>query len=519
VGLALVDEATDAIHRAYAVAGGAAAACEVAAQFAGRVVGEIGGSVTTGGSIGAGDGLDRASCRELVEVLWRDWCEGSTAGTEWISGAGPEDARLRVGFEPNLQELSHTPIASRGHSGDGAPDWAAIRSHLESAGLEVRSRPLEVGSVGHPRPIALEPGVWVFEVVDAQGVVVAEGKGLSEAQALHSALGEAVERRIAQSMGHAGLFLASQQELEARGIRTPRLEATGADLFSPRLPMEWVGARTLAGTAGALPAEMVLYPYSRGVPVKAFRCQHTAGLAAGAGFAEAVGAALLETIETDGYWLSMRMHRLVGTFNTLATTHTRVTGIVQQLAAAGIRAHAGLINFDWPLSVVHVVLESQNETLPALAHGLGSGLTHERAIERALLEAVQVYLGLRKVVAEYWPQISLQPHALTDPALIWSSPSFSARVTEMFEQAPAIEVEAPREGGVECVGDLMSWLEQRGMVPWVVRLGELSGLTVVRVVLEGGVSAFSERGGPSRRVLEVADRLGVRGLHFDAVLT
>ena len=49
-------------------------------------------------------------------------------------------------------------------------------------------------------------------------------------------------------------------------------------------------------------------------------------------------------------------------------------------------------------------------------------------MERALLEAVQVYSGLEKVSQDYWPEIVLPRSARGEPAIAWSSHDFVDRV-------------------------------------------------------------------------------------------
>jgi len=446
---------------------------------------------------------------KFVDVLLADWADLCVPARPQRGTATYAPLELPINFGTLSLATRRDPRATN-------PDWVAIQRSLESKGLQLRSQDLGAMSA------ALSSVVSTFEIVDVNEKVVSGGKGSSEAGALRSALGEAVERIVAQGQPDKGVFLASLNELQAQGIATPRLQAELADLFSPELLIEWIPARTLKGIQGALPAELAFYPHDRAVPVVAFTSPHTAGLASGANTAEAIAAALIEAIETDAYWLSMRTHRICGTFPDLRTSgQPRVATITQHLADIGIRVHAGLINFDWPLSIVHVVLENQSESLPALSHGLGSGLTHTQAIERALLEAVQVYSGLKKVVAEYWPQISLRlrTRMLAEPALIWSSQSFRGRIVEMFESADTIEVHAPCEHGVESLSDLQRWLERNNFVPWVAPLGTFAGLSVVRVFLEGAVSPFTERGRPSARLLAVARELGVRNLYFDPILT
>jgi len=122
---------------------------------------------------------------------------------------------------------------------------------------------------------------------------------LSPSSARHVALAEAVERVGAQTLKCSNFAIASRRELVAAGLFVPKFVASGRDLFSDDLTLDWYPAFSLDGKRGALPAELVHYPRASRIPVRSFSVHHTSGLAAGATVAEAATAALLELIETD----------------------------------------------------------------------------------------------------------------------------------------------------------------------------------------------------------------------------
>lgn len=503
VGLAFLDQSTGTVRRGYAIPGGEDVVRLVAGAFIERISCRGRNAVALGAFL-------PAELNQIVDILVEDWIEFTGCRTIGLSGSN-RLFELAASFD-----LQGVLLDVRHDSASQSIDWAAIQCYLSSTGLTIRGRDTGICSLW-PGAASL---VSVFEVLDADDKVVSEGKGLSQTLALHSALGEAVERIVAQTIDTCGLVVATQDELHAQGLATPSLISSISDLFSCSLPLEWIRAHTLSGIQGAMPAELAYYPYQSDFPLRVFNVQHTSGLAAGATKKQAVAAGLLEAIETDAYWLSMRTHSLCGKFENLRShCNEHIRSIIDHLNDSGIVVHAGLISFDWPLSIVHVVLETRNEKLPALSHGLGSGATHIAAFERALLEAIQVYSGLEKVCAEYWPQIALRPTEQSEAALLWSSRTFSGRILEMFDNAPVVDCQVYPGQYVQDFASLERWLNEHLFVPWIAPLGTMHGLEVVRVFVEGAVSPFSERSGSSTALKVRARKLGIHNLYMDPILT
>ena len=215
----------------------------------------------------------------------------------------------------------------------------------------------------------------------------------------------------------------------------------------------------------------------------------------------------------------MRCMRICSRFDDLANAPLpEIRRLVRSLAEIGIQVHAGLISHDWPVPIVHVVLETATESLPALSHGLALGTDPFVALQRALLEAIQVYTGLEKVSRHYWPEISVNLSRVADPPLFWSDPSYARRIVDMFEDAPTIDLTAPA-ARLSTVSDLEEWMTRQGMTAWIAHLGNHQGLEVVRAYIDGAVSPFSERGQPSPRVRNMLTTYGLRFPYLDPVLT
>jgi hypothetical protein len=367
----------------------------------------------------------------IINLIVNDWRElGGELDTDILLEAQTRSRSPHVQLlqkrDFDIRQLR--PRTSRSPAQDSV-NWSDVTNGLKRRGVVINRRPtkkvvasefLSPLTVGH-----------VFECVDKTGKVVSEGKGLSVHSARRAALAEAIERITAQNPTKRESFVGSRREVVDAGLSTPKIAAGSRDLFSEDLILEWYPAFNLDGAPGAVPAELVLYPASHRIPVRSFSIHHTAGLAAGSSTGEAAAAAILELIETDCYWISMRMHQVCGKFVGLGESSSlNVRHLVAALHEQGIAVHAGLISFDWPLSVVHVVLENMKGQLPALSHGLGSSFSHDMAIEKALLEAIQVFSGLQKVAVDYWPDITMKSETSAEPLLFWSDPSRRKRIVE-----------------------------------------------------------------------------------------
>lgn len=483
--------------RGYRVAEGDARARQIAAEFSERMIGVP--------SVDASDPLMRSFSDALVED-WTKLCGGPPDVPRM-----PTAPRVLTSAAINFSEVDcHRPRRRT------QTDWKAVADHFSKRGFTVAKRTASADS------IEFQESVAVFELTDPNGKVLSEGKGLSESAAVESLYGEAVERTVAQTVPANTIFQASATSLRSIGYVLPLLGPGLNDLFSDDLICDWVSARTFFGDRAAIPAELAYYPYQSSTSVSAFAQQQTTGLAAGTSTEEAALAGLLECIEGDAYWTSLRAHLISGRFANLGEIDNHnVRRIVGVLNKSGVRVHAGLIDFDWPLAIVHVVLENARESLPALSHGLGAGLCFDEAIERALIEAIQVFTGLEKVVAQYWPDISCtRVRTRVEPAISWSGPSFAPRIVEMFEEAPPIDLQPNRRSAyIKSFSQLPNWLEQNGFRALFAELGTLCELRVVRVHLDGTVSAFTERNGPSATLMRKLHKLGVPYAYLDPILS
>ena len=495
LGLALVDTASGVARRGYDLSGDAEART-MASEFARRVTGHDGAS-------------PGRSSHPLVAELFEDWLEAG--GTPHrFAPAGKRSGSVRQVFERVVGDLADP------HGANAPPDWSVIRSNLASSGLRLRRR----GDFNDSHILGALRDFTVFEITDLNDKVVAEGKASDASGALASVLGECVERIVAQSPNKEALRCETAEALRRDGVPTPHFVAEVGDLFSADLLVDWIAARSFDGVEGAMPAELAYYPFVPRTGVRAFSTQHTSGLAAATTQNAAALAGLRESIETDAYWLSMRAKRVCGRFDDLENAaQPAIRSLVRNLSDAGIVVWAGSISFDWPLAVVHVVLQTTGESLPTLAHGLGSGETWIQATERALSEAIQVYSGLEKIALQYWQEIAVRPDKSASAAVHWSSRKFAPRVTEVFADAPILGLDSAVPGLLTNVSDLLAWMVPRGLKPWSSCLGEMQGLVVARVYLEGGVSAFSERAGPSKRVMSFTSGLGLRYPYMDPILT
>ena len=113
--------------------------------------------------------------------------------TRWIEQGGslsPALATLALNPSP-LEVRAENLLAEHGKVPERR--WRDIQSLLSSKGLRLRRR----GEDQESGLLALISDLFVYEVLDARGKVLSEGKGWTAAAGSASALGEAVECQLA----------------------------------------------------------------------------------------------------------------------------------------------------------------------------------------------------------------------------------------------------------------------------------------------------------------------------------
>lgn len=389
--------------------------------------------------------------------------------------------------------------------------WEELRRSLTKQNFSIRLRTIPPSStIVNPDNLFETPEVYSQELG-----VIAEGKGREPTAALYSAIAEACERITASTMP-AHMRIASANELEAQGIMTPTFTVGDRDAYSSSLPLAWTPAEHISGSVAALPVEISHYRVPPPTGVHSFFLQHTTGLAAGASVEEAIIAGLFEILERDAYWIVMRCRLACANLNReLWNVNARhLVGVCERI---GLRAHVKQISLNWPIPIVHVLLEDTSGRIPAFAHGVGAHFDVGVATERALYESLQVRSGLQSLVSKF-PEAVLQVSDSQAPApLSWSSPAFKAQVEHLMSHCRPSSADETCDR-VQTVTGLIEWLEARHHRIFFSKLADISGLTVVRVFVEHAEVPDHTWDRAGLRVRSYVQRFAPRGPYFDPIL-
>ena len=358
-------------------------------------------------------------------------------------------------------------------------------------------------------------------VTSATHGVIGEGKGVNPTHGEMGALAEGVERLLAMepdySRSQAGYCA---QDLRGQGIAIPAIEAGMRDCYSDELLTDWVAGTCYPDSPAALPAELVWFHYYPRCGFRAFDMRQTIGLAAGATESEAFANGLLECIERDAYALLMRCRLSCPAISRkdITSCGPDVAGLLQKLDVAGIDVHMKWIRLDYPVPIAHVLLHDRRDRIPAHSHGCSAAFTPENAIARALFEAVQMHHGLSRFAAVHWENMAARIETChSHPRYAWGDPLYSPTLRHLFNEPR--QSARPWRGPALDVPALCDFLSRCGRRVFWTKLGERSGLTVVRVLVEGSVSPDSRQEDRSQRLAEWVCRCKLPGPYTDPILT
>ncbi|MFD1747497.1 YcaO-like family protein [Rhizobium helianthi] len=238
--------------------------------------------------------------------------------------------------------------------------------------------------------------VWCAFNPNSRGIVIANGKGLSDDAARTSAVMEAMERSIASQPFNRVTF-ASCTELTADGTRHDWLPEFLA--LNSRIPkrddlLPWVnGWHLLTGEPVALPVEAVTMDRSR---KQGLYWQTSDGLASGNTLEEALLHALLERVERDAMtlWELMKPERRNATrINPEGFRDPTVHSLLAQIEAAELQIALFDISSDIRVPCILCLLAPRSLSgeirYVELTVGAGAAITPRRAALRAITEAAQ----------------------------------------------------------------------------------------------------------------------------------
>lgn len=259
------------------------------------------------------------------------------------------------------------------------------------------------------------------------------GRGVSAADAMLSAAGEAVERYSAARRPAAGLCYAAFDDLAGDALDPRALCLYSARQYSrrgfPYAPFD--PGRPIAWTRGWwadtrrpvwVPAQAVYW----NAPEREDEgcCQVTTnGLAAGADVEDASMRAIMELVERDAFMLTWRA-RLPGRRLLLDDTVPRTTReVVRQVAERGVDVELFLLDGGLGLPVVACLGLGDGLRWPGVAVGLGAHWNARAAVRKAALEMAMIGPYISRLQADQphrIPRTPAQVHTTTDHGLYYA---------------------------------------------------------------------------------------------------
>ncbi len=362
--------------------------------------------------------------------------------------------------------------------------------------------------------------------------VIAEGKGLTQSRSRASAIGEAVERVVGDyPFDTSKILTASQSELGPDAVDVASLGLGPRDMLNNELCSDWIQAYYIDGQPILIPAELVYTSYVSRTGVVAIAHRNTTGLAAGSTMGQAFLNGLLEAIERDAYWIVMRCRLNCPDIDIddVQGLGPEVVALIERYRSAGFRLHLKNISLDWPVQVVHALLEDRHGRVPAFAHGTGAALDMRTALARAVCEVGQVHSDLRKVVAHDIANYLLPEERPRSPSLSWADPLWRPHIAHLMKnETQGADFHTSFESTLECVAGTDFLLHERVTtllgdltalgykVIWCP-LDQIGGIQVVRVIVLGATHPDPRLERISARLLRYSE--GNSGLFGDPILT
>ncbi|PST22247.1 hypothetical protein C7U60_13525 [Mesorhizobium plurifarium] len=271
-----------------------------------------------------------------------------------------------------------------------------VRPLLSDFGITRIARHTGLDRIGIP--------VWCAFTPNARSIVIAQGKGLTDAQAKVSAVMEALERAMA-GRPEVETVVGTVRELRASGRRVdplPGLIATGQQDVGADEDMIWaVGSDLISGQEVLVPLEASLLDRTR--PSRFWMSSD--GLASGNAAAEAILHGLLERIERDAHVLwsvSGPESRYRNCIAPEGFGDAALNGLVERIRAAGldlrlfdITSDIGIPCFLALLGASDIVARNDGRFMEVTS-GCGAHVFPVRAAIRAVTEAAQsrlTYIG------------------------------------------------------------------------------------------------------------------------------
>lgn len=361
----------------------------------------------------------------------------------------------------------------------------------------------------------------------------AAGKGVTEDEAIQSAIGEAVERYCAAHPNSHLYRRARWSEVETVAIaptecvlyseRQYRRKDFPYLRWQPESEIEWLPARELPGNSETFaPASLMYLNYQSDRPEN-FLCQATSnGLAAGSSLEMAIRNGLYELIERDGFLLHW--------FNRLPSPEVDFGGatelsvnIKRHYERFGVEIRVYNLTADLPVYVMMAVSLNADKLAPAALIGLGCHPNPKIAMQKALFEICQIRPGSAQKYAEEKPQNRLREYkdvrTLEDHSAYFMIPEHLFEMAFWLENGRKVQLADLSDYAQETVeADLKACVEALKKIGSRVIYADLTtpdvaqfGLSVVRTIATNlqpiHFGCGVERLGGSR-LYEASQRLG-----------
>lgn len=401
--------------------------------------------------------------------------------------------------------LSRGPAPDRsgsGHARTFAETEAWLAPLLERVPISRVHNAGALGTVPFPVFIAVTPL--------ARDLTVHAGKGETAQAARLSAIMEAIERVSAEQLPEARPLRASYRELRSgQAVVDPRdFDLPFDTTFTEGKTFTWARATELQrGEPALVAADLVLSPALEGITSGV----ETNGLASGNTITEAVAHALYEVIERDAYSRET-FHLLHHDPLASRSRPIRVIGLgslpvearqwVQALRAQQLRVILQDLTTELGVPVIMATVLDLgfpgSEGGLITAAGLGASLDAERALMRALTEAVQSHTATLLGARDTFEGLRRVPER---PAML------SRRVDLLFAEPTMTFAELPSRGSGDLHDDVLELLARLRAVGhdrcFVVDLTRPDlGVPVVRVLVPGLAMPYGDSARrPTRRLL------------------
>jgi ribosomal protein S12 methylthiotransferase accessory factor len=293
-----------------------------------------------------------------------------------------------------------------------------------------------------PRPVLFHATLSNFDLRRPHfGERTTSGKGRTDDEAERGAIVEALERYCASIPAPDALVVGSQRDLDGPAIAPAELvlysgrqyKAAGPQLRRPSRDDEltWVRGR-LVGTEEDVfvPATLVYMNFVGERGSELFALPTSNGLAGGQDLSSAVFSGLLELVERDAFLITW-LARISAPRIEYAGHDSIASEIRSHYERFGIETLAFDLTTDLGLPVVMALAIDQTGAFPAATVGLGCDLDPSLALDRAVMEVVQVRAGTVPLFRGESPPDAIERYE--DVQSLWEHGHFAANPRNLGE--------------------------------------------------------------------------------------